>query len=176
LPDDAQESLFRTWLAEHGAAVLRVARAYTVTAEDRQDVVQEILLQVWRSLPRYQGRASASTWAYRVALSTALVWRRQAHRRQARQRTVPVVEDLPAPGLDGPQRAAQAEIIERLYAAIRRLPKTDAALVMLHLDDLSHRQIAEVLGITENNVGVKLNRAKKALSALRKETSDEPRL
>ena len=61
-----------SWLNEHGAAVLKVARAYTLTTEDCQDLVQDILLQVWQSLPQFQGRASASTWLYRVALNTAL--------------------------------------------------------------------------------------------------------
>ena len=172
--DDDPESLFRSWLAEHGSAVLKVARAYTLTTEDRQDLVQEILLQVWRSLPQFQGRAGAPTWAYRVALNTALVWHRNEHRRQARQRPIPEVEDLPVAGLDGPQCAVQVEIVERLYAAIRQLPRTDAALVLLYLDDLSYRQIAEVLGISESNVGVKLNRAKKALSGLMKEKSHQP--
>ena len=65
-------------------------------------------------------------------------------------------------------------MVERLYAAIRQLPKTDAALVLLYLDDLSYRQIAEVLGISESNVGVKLNRAKKALGELMKEKSHGP--
>ena len=64
-------------------------------------------------------------------------------------------------------------MLERLYAAIRRLPKTDAALVLLSLDDLSYRQMAEVLGISESNVGVKLSRAKKALGELMKEQSNE---
>jgi RNA polymerase sigma-70 factor (ECF subfamily) len=67
----------------------------------------------------------------------------------------------------------EREAVERLNAAIRRLPKTDAALVLLYLDDLSYRQMAEVLGISENNVGVKLNRAKKALAELLKEEPDE---
>ena len=64
-------------------------------------------------------------------------------------------------------------MVERLYAAIRQLPKTDAALVLLYLDDLSYRQMAEVLGISESNVGVKLNRAKKALGELMNEESHE---
>jgi RNA polymerase sigma-70 factor, ECF subfamily len=67
----------------------------------------------------------------------------------------------------------ERETVERLYAAIRQLPKTDAALVLLYLDDLSYRQMAEVLGISESNVGVKLNRAKKALGGLMKEQSHE---
>jgi RNA polymerase sigma-70 factor (ECF subfamily) len=166
LLNEPTESLFKSLLTEHSGAVLKVARAYTLTTEDCQDLVQEILLQVWRSLPQFQGRASASTWLYRVALNTALGWRRKEYRRQARQRPILEVEDLPASGLDGAQQAAQREVVERLYTAIRQLAKTDAALVLLYLDNLSYRQIAEVLGISESNVGVKLNRAKKALGEL----------
>ena len=168
------ESLFKSWLSDYGGVVLKVARAYTRTTEDCQDLVQEILLQVWRSLPEFQGRASASTWIYRVALNTALGWRRKERRRGAHQPEVVEVEDLPAAGLDSAQQIVQREAVERLYAAIRQLPKTDAALVLLYLDDLSYRQMAEVLGISEGNVGVKLNRAKKALGELLHEESHEP--
>jgi RNA polymerase sigma-70 factor (ECF subfamily) len=168
------ESLFKSWLTEHGGAILKVARAYTLTTEDCQDLVQEILLQAWQSLPRFQGRASPSTWLYRVALNTALGWHRKEHRRQVRQQPILEVEELPVAGLDSAQQAVQREVVERLYAAIRQLPKTEAALVLLYLDDMSYRQIAEVLGISENNVGVKLNRAKKALGELLKEEFHEP--
>jgi RNA polymerase sigma-70 factor (ECF subfamily) len=174
LPDADSESLFKSWLAEHGATVLKVARAYTLTNEDRRDLVQEILLQVWRSLPQFQGRAGALTWIYRVALNTALGWHRRERRRRVHQRPIFEVEDLPVTGLDGAQRAIHCEVVERLHAAIRRLPRTDAALVLLYLDDMSYRQIAEVLGISENNVGVKLHRARKALGELMKEESHGP--
>jgi RNA polymerase sigma-70 factor (ECF subfamily) len=166
VPDESQATLFEGWLAEHGDAVARVARAYTSTAEDGRDLAQEILLQAWRSLPQFGGRSSPSTWFYRVALNTALGWRRKERRRQARERPMVEVEDVPEAGPDGAQQAAGREVVERLYAAIRRLPKADAALVLLHLDGLSYRQAAEVLGISEGNVGVKLNRAKKALAVL----------
>ncbi|AGA28262.1 RNA polymerase sigma factor [Singulisphaera acidiphila] len=172
--DENLESLFKSWLVEHNGAVLKVARAYTLTTEDCQDLVQEILLQVWCSLPQFQGRASASTWFYRVAINTALGWHRKEHRRRARQKPVLVVEDLPvSAGLDSAQQLVQREAVERLYAAIRQLAKTEAALVLLYLDDLSYRQMAEVLGISESNVGVKLNRAKKALGELMKGESYE---
>ena len=81
---------------------------------------------------------------------------------------------MPVPVAAGPPGAVPFEIVERLYAASRQLPKTDAAIVLLYLDDLSYRQIAEVLGISETNVGVKLHRAKKALSLLMKELFHEP--
>jgi RNA polymerase sigma-70 factor (ECF subfamily) len=166
MPDEAPQALFQRWLAEHGGTVLKVARAYTLSEADCQDLAQEILLQVWRSLPHFQGRASAPTWCYRVALNTALGWRRSERRRKARQQPLLEIEHVPAGGPDGGQQLQQREAAERLYAAIRQLPGADAALVLLYLDDLSYRQIAEVLGISESNVGVKLSRAKRALGAL----------
>jgi RNA polymerase sigma-70 factor (ECF subfamily) len=173
LLDDDPKSLFRSWLTEHGGAILKVARAYTLTTEDCQDLVQEILLQAWRSLPQFQGRAGASTWLYRVALNTALGWHRKERRRRGRQRSILEMDDPGATGPDGAQQAARREVVERLYAAIRQLPGADAALVLLYLDDLSYRQIAEILGISETNVGVKLNRAKKALGRLMNEDDHE---
>ncbi len=167
------ESLFKSWLVEHEGAVLKVARAYTLTTEDCQDLAQEILLQVWRSLPRFQGRASASTWFYRVALNTALGWHRKERRRRAHQRPVLELEELAISGVDSARQMVEREAVERLYAAIRQLPKTDAALVLLYLDDLSYRQMAEVLGISEGNVGVKLNRAKRTLGELLEEDSHD---
>src|SRR6476660_8759571 len=86
LLDHEQESLFKTWLDHHAGMALKIARAYTLTAEDCQDLMQEILLQVWRSLPQFAGRASAATWSYRVALNTALGWKRsQLVRRSNRE-------------------------------------------------------------------------------------------
>jgi RNA polymerase sigma-70 factor, ECF subfamily len=173
VPNENAEAMFKDWLIERRGAVLKVARAYTLTAEDSQDLAQEILLQVWRSLPQYQGHASAATWCYRVALNTALAWRRKERRRHTRQRPLPNGENLPAAG-DIAREGARRDLVERLYGAIRRLPGAEAALVLLHLDGLSYRQMAEVLGVSEGNVGVKLNRAKKALGELMKEEPHEP--
>ena len=180
MSEEDLESLFQHWISEHSGAVLKVARAYTLTTEDCQDLAQEILLQVWRSLPQFQGRASAATWFYRVALNTALGWHRKDQPRRTRQHSVLEVEDLTTAGSgmvvrpchnSVAEQVVQRETVERLYGAIRQLPKTDAALVLLYLDDLSYRQMAEVLGISESNVGVKLNRVKKALGELMKEES-----
>lgn len=167
------ETLFKQWLRDYGGTVLKVARAYTLTAEDGQDLAQEILLQVWRSLPQFEGRASPSTWFYRVALNTALGWHRKEGRRRVRQQPLLEPEELPVSGLDSGQELQQREMVERLYAAIHQLPKADAALLLLYLDDLSYRDIGEVLGISENHVGVKLTRAKKALGELMKEVVHE---
>lgn len=166
------EALFRTWLGDHGGAVLKVARAYTMTTEECQDLVQEILLQIWSSLPRFQGASSPATWCYRVALNTALDWHRQEHRRRTRRQPTLEVEQLSVAAGDCGEQLIQREAVERLYVAIRRLPKTDAAIVLLYLDGLGYRDMAEILGISEGNVGVKLTRARSALSSLMRE--EEP--
>jgi RNA polymerase sigma-70 factor (ECF subfamily) len=173
LTRESLESLFKKWVSEHAGIVLKVARAYTRTAEDCQDLGQEILLQVWRSLPQYEGRASAATWVYRVALNTALGWQRNERRRRLPHEPILEVEDRSRLDSDGAQQVAQREAVEQLYFAIRQLPKTDAALVLLFLDDLSYRQMAEVLGISESNVAVKLHRAKQALRELLQEAPRE---
>jgi RNA polymerase sigma-70 factor, ECF subfamily len=173
LIDEDQKSLFMTWLSEHGSSVMKVARAYTLTHEECQDLAQEILLQAWRSLPKFEHRASAATWFYRVALQTAMNWHRKDKPRRTRQQPLLDVQVIAAEEVDSAEQAQQRETVERLYDAIHQLPKGDAALVLLYLDELSYREMAEVLGISESNVGVKLNRAKKALSKLMKGESHE---
>lgn len=168
-----QRSVFESWARQYGGLILRVARGYTVAEEDRQDLVQDILLQLWCSLPRFEGRAKESTWIYRVALNTALAWRRTDSRRRQRFTPLLEVEDIPAAEAEGHARLDQEEALARLYAAIHALPKVDAALVMLHLDGLSYREMAEVLGISESNVGVKLTRARMALAEMMKEVTHE---
>ena len=171
--DEDQKSLFMNWLGEHGSSVMKVARAYTLTSEECQDLAQEILLQAWRSLPKFEGKANAATWFYRVALHTAMNWHRKDRRRRSRQQPLLEVQALAPEGIDSAEQAQQRDTVEQLYQAIHQLPKTDAALVLLYLDELSYREMAEVLGISESNVGVKLNRAKKALNELMKGRSHE---
>lgn len=172
MPDEDQKSLFMNWLADHGASVVKVARAYTFTADDCQDLAQEILLQAWRSLPSFAGNSQPATWFYRVALNTAMNWQRKDKPRRSRQKPLLEVQGFVTDSQDERQ-LQHRDTVEQLYKAINHLPKTDAALVLLYLDGLSYREMAEVLGISESNVGVKLNRAKKALAELMKGASHE---
>lgn len=172
MPEADPKSIFLSWLEQHGASIVKVARAYTLNSEECQDLAQEILLQAWRSLPNFEGNSSAATWFYRVALHTALNWHRKDLPRRTRQRGLIEVECLARNTPDCAEQIQQRETVEQLYRAIQQLPPTDAALVLLYLDELSYREMAEVLGISENHVGVKLNRAKKALSELMIGASD----
>jgi len=166
LRDEEQESLFMNWLGEHGSSVMKVARAYTLNSEECQDLAQEILLQAWRSLPNFEGKANAATWFYRVALHTAMNWQRKDKPRRSGQQPLLEIHTLATEGSDSAEQAQHRDTVEQLYEAIHQLPKTDTALVLLYLDELSYREMAEVLGISESNVGVKLNRAKKSLNVL----------
>lgn len=159
--DVASDSLFKSWLADHAGIVRKVARAYARSADDAEDLAQEILLQLWRSARRYEARAAATTWIYRVALNTALGWSRKERRR--RDDRAPIVGEVPAREAPGVEHAMARESVDRLYAAIHELPAADVALVLVYLDGLSYRQIADIFGISENAVGARLNRARQAL-------------
>ena len=172
--EEDHKSLFMTWLGEHGSSVVKVARAYTLTSDECQDLAQEILLRAWQSLPNFRGEASPATWFYRVALQTAMNWQRKDKPRRSRQQPLLEVQAVVTEDCDSGEQVQQRETVEQLYNAIHQLPKADAALVLLYLDELSYRDMADVLGISESNVGVKLNRAKKALSALMNEKPNGP--
>lgn len=165
LEEDAK-SLFIDWLEEHNASVIQVARAYTLGSEDSRDLAQEILLQAWRSLPRFEGKASPATWFYRVALHTAMNWHRDDQSRRTYQKPLLEIQSVPCNSDDTREEVEQRETLEQLYAAIHQLPSSDVALVLLYLNELTYREMANVLGISESNVGVRLSRAKKALAAL----------
>jgi RNA polymerase sigma-70 factor (ECF subfamily) len=161
MADNKQETTLKQWLCEHQGLIFKVVRAYAGTLEDQDDLFQEVLLQLWFSIPNFQGKAKVSTWIYRVALNTALVWNRNEKRR--RKHSAPMKVFRPQPSNYSGQ---SEEIIGRLYEAIRELSKVDASVVLMHLDGLAYSEMAEILGISESNVGVKLNRAKKQLVLL----------
>lgn len=159
-----QELVFRRWLGNHAGLMWKVVRAFAAGPEDQEDLFQEIAQQLWRSLPAFRGEAKESTWIYRVAFNTALVWKRQEKRREAKHESLLELNTPPEGSAEPFAPACDAELVQQLYAAIRQLPKLDASLALMHLDGLSYREMSQVLGITENNVGVRLNRIRKQLA------------
>lgn len=137
----------------------RVCRMYADSPEDRRDLFQETLYQLWRSYPSFKGRSNFSTWVYRIALNTAITALRREQKRPPNVEFQDDMQHVPAPSgaLDDAQRTAQ------LYRAIRSLNDVERALVMLYLDDLSYKEMADILGLSESNIGVKLNRIKAKL-------------
>jgi RNA polymerase sigma-70 factor (ECF subfamily) len=166
------ELRFRQWLSEHTGLLLKVVRSFAEAPADQDDLFQEILLQVWLSLPNFRDDSKPTTWLYRVALNTALAWKRTEKRRWHRQGSLSI-SDVAAASASSAEAERNDRIVDQLYAAIRALPPAKRALVVLYLDGFTYREIAEVVGISESNVGVSLNRIKKDLAAAVKEGGDE---
>ena len=160
---EEQNERFLKWTGDHHAIVRKVARAFA-TGADQDDLRQEILAAIWQAIPSWRGDAKPSTFIYRIAHNYALTWTRS---RRNYARALDRFAREPAPA--GPDNIQ--ELLELLYASIRDLPEVDRSLVLLSLDGLAYREIAEVLGITESNVGVRLNRARKKLSDRIRETT-----
>jgi RNA polymerase sigma-70 factor, ECF subfamily len=160
-----RETLFKAWLQEHRGIVVKVARSFAPVPADGADLQQEMLLQLWTSLSSYAGQSKPSTWIYRVCLNTALTWRRGTLRRNGRLEADADISRLPAVTASPADHAGDQEALDRLYTAIHALPMFDRALMLLALDGLAYREIAEITGLTENNVGVSLTRARQRLAA-----------
>ena len=156
-------SSFEQQLRDCQPLVRRVCRLYCQDADDRQDLYQEIVLQLWRAWPRYvpQPDAKLSTWLYRIALNVAISNLRQRTRRPA---SVGLESDV-AQRLAQPTEASAYEPEETaaLYRAIDRLSDVDKAFVLLYLEDRPYDEMADILGITQNNVRVKMHRVQEKL-------------
>lgn len=163
-----QEKIFKLWLESYKGLIFRLTRAYASSVQDRDDLFQDILLQLWSSIPNFKGNSQESTWVYRVALNTALVWRRGRKRRHKFKRCLIEIGSVDEPAGTKDDFSDNQEVVDSLYVAIRQLSIIDSSIVLMHLDGLSYKQMAEVIGISENNIGVKLNRAKKHLARLLK--------
>jgi RNA polymerase sigma factor (sigma-70 family) len=167
------EVRFSILLKEYGGILHKVARAYAAEPVDQADLFQEMTLQLWTSLPAFRGESTASTWIYRVCLHTALTRRRRAWRRERDIQPGVDLSHVRAAAATPAESAGQRELVEKLYAAIQAMPDFDRALVLLMLEGLAYREIADVTGLTENHVGVALTRARKRLAALMKGVTDE---
>jgi len=169
---DRQETLFRQWLDEHKGLMYKICRLYADNAEDREDLLQQILYQVWVSIPSFREQARPSTWVYKVALNTALTWRRGQNKRPRAASLLSLSElpeEIPAPGSDA---AEDRELLQAVYACVCKLPKIDCALALLYLNGLHYEEMSEILGMSTGNVGVRLNRIRKALADMMKEWED----
>lgn len=158
-----QEDLFGQWIEGHKGLILKVVRANAADPEDQDDLFQEIAFQVWLSIPSFRGKAKVSTWIYKVALNTTMVWHRAQKKHRHMREPLYLVNEVSSSGEDPSDSMERREKLDWLYEEIRKLPKIDRSLALLYLDEFSYQEIAEILGISTNNVGVKLNRLRKHL-------------
>jgi len=157
-------------MRDHSAILHHVVNGFAA-GEDRNDLLQEVLLAVWKSIPAFRDQAKASTYLYRVSHNAALLWTRT--QKNYRRRIEAFGAAAPDESATGPDPATD-ERLAQLYAAIRLLKPVDRSLILLSLDGLSYREMAEVLGLSESNVGVKINRIKTQLTQTLKGNHHEP--
>lgn len=152
------EIVFDDIVKQHSASIYRICHAYLYDASYAADLYQEILLQVWKSLPSYRGAAAISTWVYRIAINTAITFNHSTTRLKA----TPLFSGHDQVA-DNNQQSDKESQLGMLHRAIATLGADDRLLITLLLEGLSYKEIAEVSGITVTNTGARISRIKNRL-------------
>ena len=157
----AEEQKFISLINEHQGLIHKVCIMYENDAEVRNDLFQEIVLQLWKSFSSFRGESKISTWMYRIALNTAI----SGYRKQTR---LVRTEDLREMHLNISEAGSDDydENFQRLQWAIRQLSEVERAMIMMALEEIPYEEIAETIGITQNNVRVRMNRIREKLKKL----------
>ena len=163
-----QQAIFDDWLREHAAILHHVANGFA-TGADRHDLMQELMLALWRAVPAFRAASLPSTFIFRVTHNAALTWKRAERSYRRRLDSFQEQQALAPVAIDSTGDESPTDSLELLYSAIRRLEPLDRSLVLLQLDGVSYAQIAEIHGLSESNVGVRLNRIKHKLTAILQE-------
>ena len=152
--------------------ILRISRVYGWTPPDAEDLYQEILFQIWRGLPNLKEKSHANTWLYRVAINTGVSYVRKtkSHRNTFATEQGQLVEWADQHHQENAAREPNPQL-EALYDALAKLNKIEKGVMTLFLEDFSYEEIAEVMGLNANQVGVMLHRTRKKLLELMQEVS-----
>ncbi len=154
-----QNEIFGQWLEAHRGIFFKIIRSYAFNLPDQEDLFQEISVQVWRSVTGFKGDSAVATWIYRIALNTALKWNSKERKHSDEQKRQDWNEHVLTVQAGQPN-----ERLEWLYEQIARLDKVDRSVCLLLLDGFSYKEMANIVGISESYVGVRINRIKKHLT------------
>lgn len=156
------EKEFLEKIEKHKGVIFKISKMYMDNFDDQKDLFQEITFQVWKAYPTFEGRSAFSTWLYRIALNTAIIFLKSEKKRSFIQNDE--VENFKITQND--YNEEEELKLKKMYDAINQLNAIDKALIFYYLENFSGREIASQLGITEVNARVKLNRAKEKLKEL----------
>lgn len=156
------EQLFIQTINTNQGILHKVCRIYCNNANEREDLFQEIVLQLWKAFPSFRNEAKISTWMYRIALNTAISGLRK------KKIVVTALEKISFQ-IEDKKEANIDEELQHLYKAIEKLSDVEKSIVLLYLEDKPYEEIAEITGITPNYVAVKMSRIKEKLKTLIKE-------
>ena len=152
-----QNRIFENWLTRYKGLIFKVVRVYARNAMDQDDLFQEIAIQVWRSVPAFREESAVTTWIYRISFNVAIKWVRKEKRLQESEALDRITHTLHE------NKNHSDEQLEWLLEEISKLDEIDRSVTLLLLDDFSYKEMASILGISESNIGVKINRIKKHL-------------
>ena len=158
------EKQFEQYISEYELLLHKVCHLYANTAADRQDLFQEIVIQLWTAFPSFKGNSKFSTWLYRIALNTAITGLR-------RKKDFIISYEpasLPADISDEHFGRDEEDRLSQFYAAIGLLSQVEKAIVMLYMEDRSYEEMENILGISQGNLRVKMSRVKEKLRQLTK--------
>jgi len=170
---DRKEEKFKQIVADNKARITRISRYYAPSAEDWQDIFQEILINIWKSLESFRGESSVDTWVYRIAVNTSLSFAGQHYRRMKLNVDINDPDIISRLVDDSDEDISREKVSQDLQIQLNQLGVIDKAIMGLVLDDLSSREISEIIGITEPNVRVKIHRIKESLRVRMKGGQDE---
>ncbi len=162
------QKIFLQQINENKGIIHKVAKMYMDNPLDQEDLFQEIVMQLWKAYPSFKGTSKFSTWMYRVALNTAIVFFKKDHRKVDKASLNEQIEIA-----DFSDSHEKEEKLAYLYKAVQELNQIEKALIFLFLENQSHKDIAQNLGITEVNARVKLNRTKEKLQQIIKKNGYE---
>ncbi len=154
-----KDNSFEQVISQHRGILWKVANLYCQNEEDRKDVVQEMLIQLWRAFDKYDSNFKYSTWIYRIALNVAISFYRKNSAKENRTTTLETEEIAVSPA-EISETENRLSLLEKFISELKEL---DKALMLLYLEEKSHKEIAEILGISTSNVATKINRIKENL-------------
>jgi RNA polymerase sigma-70 factor (ECF subfamily) len=154
-----QKQHFQNIIEQHKGILHKVARAYCPNEDDRQDLIQEMMIQVWLSIHRYNNQFKISTWFYRISLNVAISFYRKNTTR-ANKYTMLNEQTTQIPIDEKTADEMQLNLLEQFISELKEI---DKGLMILYLEDKSHAEIAEILGMSISNVGTKIGRIKNKL-------------
>jgi len=157
---EKEKRLFQEIIEQHKGILLKVARGYCRNDVDRQDLIQEMMIQIWQSLHRYHYEYKMSTWLYRISLNVAISFYRKSSSRAGRYTQTDDPSVHVASQSEYTEDDRNLELLERFISELKEI---DKALMILYLEDKTHAEIAEILGMTITNVGTKVGRIKNKL-------------
>ncbi|MBL1221369.1 RNA polymerase sigma factor [Chryseobacterium sp. L7] len=163
------ETAFLKLINQHKGILYKASRIYADSVEDREDLQQEILIQLWKSYQNFKGNSEFSTWMYRVAINTAITYLKKEKQRTSNQADVPHHFEVQNEDYN-PSKDRQLEIF---YSAVQELKALEKAIIFYFMEGMSHKEIGDNMGISEGNARVKLNRTKEKIQQIIKKSGYE---